>query len=91
MNKLYLVSWSKYVPSPLFHYSTPMREVISKDLQAQASLLSIDTDPSLFSELSVFLHDFDSLCQVHVHKVTASPMLPQVQAWLAQKYECWNV
>jgi hypothetical protein len=83
--KLYFNAWANHIRNPLYYYSIPIREIITKDLQAQTTLLSIDTTPSLFTELSILLHNFDTLSQT-LNKPTATPMLSQVLAWFIQKY-----
>jgi len=86
--RIYFKSWVNYIGNPLYYYSIPMREIISKDLQSQVTLLSVDTTPSLFTELSILLHKFDILSQA-LNNSTANPMLPQVLAWFSQKYYCY--
>ena len=82
----YFSAWIEHVKHPEFHYSRPMREVLIKDLQNQSSALSIDGSSSLFTEISVLLHEFDSISHASVAEATTSALLPQLQAWFSQKY-----
>ena len=81
--KSYFPSWNNHINKPEMYYSKPMREVVFKDLQFQSSHISISTP--LFSDIIIFLNDFDKICHCPWNEATIVPMMPQVNSWLNQK------